>query len=199
MRKVSKVFLGVVFVLVVIVVFMVGVVNPTVANYGKAELEALTIRAVNLGVAQVVTSSIYSELTDIRRNSSGVIVSISADIVEMNRIASEISLTAQSNLDTITGDGIPIPIGTFSGIPILVGKGFPIMLNIQLVGSVTCRFESSFTSAGINQTQHKITLQVDTVVNLVLPLYSKRTTVSVQMLFADSIIVGEVPEFFFHR
>ena len=198
-RKVRTYFFVFVLVLVAMTAFLITIVNPTVANYGQAELEALTVKAVNMGISQVVAADTYQQLTDIRRNASGTIVSISADAVQMNKVSSAIATKAQTILDTISDGNIPIPVGTFSGIPILVGKGPPINLNIQLVGAVNCRFDSTFTSAGINQTNHKIILSVDTVVNLVLPLYVKRTEVSIQILFSDSIIVGEVPEFFFTR
>lgn len=180
---------------VLLTVFIITIVNPVVVNYAQAELDALTVQAVNRGVSEVIAADTYAQLTDIRRDAQGVIVSINADVVAMNRVAAAVSDRAQVYLDQMGQTGIPIPVGTFSGIPILVGKGLPVMLNVNLVGAVNCRFDSTFLSAGINQTQHKITLYVDAVVDIVLPLATRRTKVAVQMLFADSIIVGKVPEF----
>lgn len=183
--------------LVLVLIFVVTVVNPVVLNYAHAALDALTVQAVNAGVGDVVTADDYGQLTDIRRDPSGVITSISADVVEMNRIATQVADRAQSHLNQMGATGIAIPLGTFSGIPLLVGRGLPVILEIKLIGAVNCRFDSVFAAAGINQTQHKITLYVDAVVDIVLPLYTKRTNIAVQMLFADSIIVGKVPEFMF--
>lgn len=182
-------------VVVALSAFLVLVVNPVVFNYATAQLDALTVRAMNLGTTDVVDADAYSQLTDIRRDQNGTITSIAADVVAMNRLASQIATHAQAHLNELGEQGIPVPIGTFSGLPILVGKGLPVMLQIKLVGAVNCRFDSTFASAGINQTQHKIILYVDAVVDVVLPLATKRTNVAVQMLFADSIIVGKVPEF----
>jgi len=197
MRKVHAYLFVVVLVIIVCLVFMAAVVNPTVANYAQAELEALTVKAVNIGVGQVVTADTYMDFSDIRRNDQGVITSINTNVVQMNKAAAAIAAASQQSLDTIAAGGLPVPVGTFSGMPLLVGKGMPVRLNIKLAGSVNCRFDSTFTSAGINQTHHKIILSVDTIVSLVLPLYTKRTAVSVQVLFSDSIIVGDVPEFYF--
>jgi sporulation protein YunB len=198
MRKVSACLFIAALAAVLILLFMTAVVNPAVAGYAQIELDALTVKAVNSGITAAVSTNTYSELTDIRRNEKGVIVSISADFVKMNRIAGDIAEKAQKALDAMAEGGIPVPIGTFSGIPLLVGKGPAVKLNIRPVGSVNCRFDSVFAAAGINQTHHKISLFVDTVVQLVLPLSVKRTEVSVQMLFSESIIVGEVPEFLFN-
>ena len=92
-------------------------------------------------------------------------------------------------------EGIPVPQLTFSGIPFLVGRGWPVKLNLKLVGAVNCSFDSEFKTAGINQTEHKITLRTNAVVDVVLPFCTKRTNVEIEMLFSDSIIVGQVPEF----
>ena len=186
--------IGVVLVALVIGWFTV-VINPVVYRYAAAELDALTVQAVNLGVADVVNADSYAQLTDIRRDANGVITSINADVVAMNRVSTQVSERAQQHLARLGDAGVPVPLGTFSGIPILVGKGYPVMLTVKLVGSVNCRFESTFATAGINQTQHKIMLYVDAVVDVILPFGHQRTNVAVQMLFADSIIVGKVPEF----
>lgn len=197
MRKLTRWVWGSVAVLGLLVVFVATVVNPVVLNYARAALDALTVQAVNAGVGDVVTADSYGQLTDIRRDANGVITSINADVVAMNQIATQVADRAQVHLNQMGATGIAIPLGTFSGIPILVGRGLPVMLQVKLIGAVNCRFDSTFESAGINQTQHKITLYVDAVVDIVLPLYTKRTNVAIQMLFADSIIVGKVPEFMF--
>ena len=195
MRRSVKWLWGVLAVVVAVIVGIVTLVNPVVFDYAAAQLDAITVQALNAGVADVVTADTYPQLTDVRRDSQGVITSITANAVAMNRVAAQVSTAAQEHLVQLGNTGVPIPIGTFSGLPILVGKGLPVMLKINLVGSVNCRFDSTLASAGINQTQHKILLYLDAVVDVILPLGQRRTQIAVQMLFADSIIVGKVPEF----
>ena len=177
------------------IVWLVVVVNPVVFHYAQTVLDAATIQAVNRGVADVVNADTYSSLTDIRRDSNGTITSINADAVAMNALAVQVSTQAQNYLASIGQEGIPVPVGTFSGLPFLVGKGWSIHLNLQLVGAVNCTFDSLFQTAGINQTEHKITLRTTATVDVVLPFTTKHTNVVIEMLFADSIIVGQVPEF----
>ena len=64
------------------------------------------------------------------------------------------------------------------------------------VGAVTAAFTSEFESAGINQTRHKIYLSMQTRVQLVLPAGGEQMDFSSQVLIAESIIVGRVPESF---
>ena len=195
MRKVTRWLWRGIAMTVVVVVWMVVVVNPVVFNYAQAGLDAIAVQAINHSIADVVRTDTYSNLADIRRDNSGTITSISADAVTMNLLAVKVSSRAQEYLSTKSGEGIPVPLGTFSGIPFLVGRGSAINLNLKLVGAVNCNFESEFKTAGINQTEHKITLRSYATVDIILPFYTKRTNVVVEMLFADSIIVGEVPEF----
>ena len=197
MRKVTRWLLKMGVFVVAVGIWLAVVVSPVVFHYADAVLEAVTVQAVNRGVADVVNAETYSTLTDIRRDQDGTITSINADAVAMNVLAVAVSARAQAYLASMGTDGIPVPVGTFSGIPFLVGQGFPVKLNLQLVGAVNCNFDSEFKTAGINQTEHKITLRTYAVVDIILPFYTKRTNVAIEMLFADSIIVGQVPEFMF--
>jgi sporulation protein YunB len=195
MRKMSSFVLAALIAAVSGVVYTAAVVNPVAAEYARAVLETFTVNAVNRAMTQVIEADTYSALTDIRRADSGAITSISVNMAVANKIAGDVAGFSQANLDTMTNDGIPIPVGTFSGVPLLVGRGSPIMLKIKPLGVVNCRFDSSFTSGGINQTRHRMLLYADTTVNVILPLFSKRTEVSVVMMFSESIIIGEVPQY----
>lgn len=195
MRKVTKWLLRGGFFLATIIAWLVFVVNPVVFNYAEAAVDALTVQAVNHGIADVVNTDTYTHLTDIRRDANGAITSINADATAMNLLAVQVSSSAQNYLSDQSTAGIPVPVGTFSGIPFLVGRGHAVKLDLRLVGAVNCNFDSQFKTAGINQTEHKITLRTYAVVDVILPFYTKRTNVSIEMLFSDSIIVGQVPEF----
>ena len=195
MRRVTSWVLRIGLVVGLCAVWLVFAVNPVVFNYANALIDAVAVQAVNHAVADVVNAETYGNLTDIRRDASGTITSINADAVAMNLLAVKVSTYAQGYLASLGNEGIAVPIGTFSGLPFLVGQGWSVKLNFKLVGAVNCSFDSEFKTAGINQTEHKITLQTYSIVDVVLPFCTKRTKVFVDMLFADSIIVGEVPEF----
>ena len=52
-----------------------------------------------------------------------------------------------------------------------------------------------FTQAGVNQTRHRVYLQIDMEISAVIPGFSMRTQVSTNMELGQTVIVGEVPEF----
>ena len=58
----------------------------------------------------------------------------------------------------------------------------------------SARFENEFTSAGINQTNHRIVLHIDVSVAILLPGFTTATKVSTAVTVAETVIVGGVPD-----
>ena len=79
---------------------------------------------------------------------------------------------------------------------LLAGSGPRIPISIVPVGSVQTDFETEFEACGINQTRHKVYLQLSASIRIVIPTGAKTTNVTANMLVAESIIVGKVPESF---
>ena len=77
---------------------------------------------------------------------------------------------------------------------LLEGLGPGITVRMLPVGSVTTDFKAEFTSAGINQTRHRIYLEAVARVDLVLPNGAQSIAIRAQIPVAESIIIGEVPE-----
>ena len=178
---------------------MIFFVNPVVAGASKAKIESMTVKAVNRAISGVVKVGTYRELVNIQYDSLGKITSVSTNMMQMNGLSSDIANLSQNFLELFASQGISVPLGTFSGMPILTGKGPGVNLRVVPIGAVTCSFNSEFIGAGINQTLHRITLKVKSVVNLIMPLGSHHVTAEVDVLLCDNVIVGEVPEFLFTR
>ena len=64
------------------------------------------------------------------------------------------------------------------------------------VGAVVTAYETEFTSAGINQTRHRVLLTMRAQVQLVLPTGASGVEAVTQVAVAESIIVGQVPDSF---
>ena len=82
------------------------------------------------------------------------------------------------------------------GMTLLAGSGPRIPISIVPVGSVQTDFETEFEACGINQTRHKVYLQLSASIRIVIPTGAKTTNVTANMLVTESIIVGKVPESF---
>lgn len=197
MRKRGIFLLATVIILLLSFFYSHFVVSPVVVNYSKSEIYAMAVNSVNAGIKDTLQINTYSEVTDVRRDGNGKITSINIDMVKMNSLSSAVGNKSYEHLSAAARGGISVPIGTFTGVPLLVGWGFPINLNINPAGSINSRFDSTFISGGYNQTRHRIVLYFDTVVNVVLPLSTHKVTVAVEMPLCESIIIGEVPNVLF--
>ena len=97
-------------------------------------------------------------------------------------------------LNELVKSPITISLGAFTGIPIFSGLGPKIPINIYPYGDIGCVFESRFVSAGINQTQHKIYLNVSCIINVILPFNHLKVNTSSEVLICESVIIGEIPD-----
>ena len=89
----------------------------------EIKVKSLTQRAVNQAVYEVVNSGpVYDDMIKISRNENGMVTLISADATEINRLARDLVKLSEIKLSEISERGIAIPIGTFSGMPIFVGR-----------------------------------------------------------------------------
>ena len=170
-------------------------VNPIIITVSEARVRSLSITAVNNAIGEVVSNElVYDNLIKIEEDSSGKISLIQADPIAINKLTKQLMALTQTNLEDMGETAVQIPLGSFSGLPVLNGLGPKISIKLFPLGSINCNFISEFRSAGINQTNHKIYVNLETRVNLVLPLATKLITTTTQMLLCESIIVGAVPE-----
>ena len=65
---------------------------------------------------------------------------------------------------------LDIALGTFTGLALLTGFGPDVSIKIMPIGTANCDFVSTFISAGINQTIHRIYLYTVCKVNIVTPI-----------------------------
>ena len=171
---------------------------PTVMGSAVAEVRAMCTNAVNLAVTTVVGGGLeYEDLFSVVRDSEDNVEMVQANSPEINMIAREIANLAQANLDELGLREISIPIGTFTGLALLRGIGPDGTISVMPIGSALGDFVSYFTAAGINQTLHKIYIDVHAGVNIITPIDEPTITVKAEVLVAENLIVGDVPQFYF--
>ena len=171
---------------------------PTVMGSAVAEVRAMCTETINSAVTAVVGGGVeYDDLFSVVRDDAGNIEMVQANSPEINMVAREIANLAQANLDALDLKEISIPIGTFTGLALLTGLGPDVTISVMPIGSALCDFVSYFIAAGINQTLHKIYIDVHAEISIITPLDEPTITVKAEVLVAENLIVGEVPEFYF--
>lgn len=193
-KRVRRIFI-ILLVSVLIFVIFSFMVNPVIMDTVEAKSKALATRAMNSSIADVVMNSIvYDELVTIVSDEFGNISMIQANSLEINNLNKDLAQACEERIGEYGQVGVTIPVGTFTGIPLLVGRGPRIRVKMTPIGSVVCRFLSHFESAGINQTVHKIYVNINATISVVMPLSTRSFQTVQQVLISESVIVGQVPE-----
>ena len=195
-RKKKWLLAAICFVLVFIgaLLYFNFVINPVILSMSEIKVKSLTQRAVNQAVYEVVNSGpVYDDMIKISRNESGMVTLISADATEINRLARDLVKLSEVKLGEISERGISIPIGTFSGMPIFVGRGPEVTIRLIPIGVISCSFRSEFREAGINQTTHRIYVNINSNVSVVMPTQHQNIATTTELLLAESIIIGSIP------
>lgn len=193
-KKILLAILCLVLVLIGVLCYFNYVINPVILSMSEIKVKSLTQKAVNQAVYEVVNSGpVYDDMIKISRNSDGLVTLISADATEINRLARDLVKLSEVKLSEISERGISIPMGTFSGMPIFVGRGPDVKIRLIPIGVISCSFRSEFRAAGINQTNHRIYVNINSNVSVVMPTQNQNIATTTELLLAESIIIGSIP------
>jgi sporulation protein YunB len=169
-------------------------VMPTVMAVADAEMRAKSIEIVNRAILNEYSNQFnYDEVIRVEKDSQGNIVMLKADTLRMNKIAADVTLESQKELHKLGQVGIKIPIGFITRNNILSYYGPRITIKMQPMGHVETKYTSEFESAGLNQTRHKIYVNVKTTVRVIIPLKSNDIEIVNEVPIAETIIVGKTP------
>ena len=135
----------------------------------------------------------YSDLVDIKTDSSGNVGMIITDSYAVNKLASTAATKAYDYVSEKIEKGVEVPLGAFTGIRLISGFGAKVRMKVISVASVKCDFISEFAQAGINQTRHSLYLNINCVVNVVTKTKTKKINDKITVLVFDNLIVGKVP------
>ncbi len=157
--------------------------------------QAYSTESVNAAVLTSMSiKTKYSDIINIEKNVNGDVILMHVDSVKVNTINKEIANNVELLLKEKLNNGVPIPLLLFSGIKLLSGYGPKIFYKSVNISSVSCDFDSSFESVGINQTLHSVYIIVFIKINIELPFKNNQVSYENRVLISESVLVGKVPE-----
>ena len=159
----------------------------------------LVTSQINKVIAQIMREGDYGGdyFVTFEKNDRGEVTAISSNMARINALSAQI-------LDRVIGAtenrtlNVEIPLGNLTGISLLMGRGPGIPVQIIALTSSRVGFNNSIVTAGINQTKHQINLEVMVDIDILIPWATENTQVRTEVLIADTIVVGQVPETYFN-
>ena len=192
-----KVILAIVSIIVIfniLIVFFDRRVLPTVVEISKIMAKTQTLNIINEKSMEILNEDFkYDEMIKIQKDNEGNINLIQADTVKLNYVAAKLANECNASLEDMKENTLEVPLGWTTSRSVFYRLGPNIKMHVEPIGNITTSYESKFESAGINQTRHKIYLNITAQIRLKLPLADQETTVTTQVPVSDTIIVGKIP------
>ena len=136
----------------------------------------------------------YDRIIYFEKDVDGRITALKTNMSEVNRLKTEILSAMNQGIEDISVGELNIPIGNFIFPELFSGKGFAVPVRILSVSTSDANFENHFSEAGINQTLHQIRMNILVNLSVLTPTGAVQTTVSTDVVVAETVIVGTVPE-----
>ena len=138
----------------------------------------------------------YDRIVYFEKDLNGRITALKTNMSEVNRLKTDILNLINDEILALDTADLGIPLGSLVLPEILSGKGPQIPVQLLSIRNSDASFESYFTEAGINQTLQQLTMNVSVDVTVLVLGETSSFTVNSQVVVAETIIVGDVPETF---
>ena len=169
--------------------------KPLISASARTQVQNAVVDTIEKAVAADLEARqvSYAGLVEIQRDSSGTITALSTDMAALNLLRSQLVEDILTALKGIDVSQIDVPLGVLLDSDLFWGRGPSITARALSVGTVSAEFESRFTSAGVNQTLHRVWLAVSVPVTILLPGGAVEVPLETRLCIAETVIVGQVP------
>ncbi len=195
--KIRKLFFILIF-LVFVNVSIIKTINPVFNKMceEKAKIEATII--CNKQTSTAIKNYKYSDFVIVHMDKNQNIKMLEANMISINAVISNIAENIQNEINNKKEEDIYISSGNLTGIVLLSGRGPSIPIKIIPIGNVKTEFKSEFIEKGVNQTLHRLYLEIYCEINILTPFNTINETINNQFIIAENIIVGNIPTTFYN-
>lgn len=136
----------------------------------------------------------YDRIVFFEKDLDGRITALKTNMSEVNRLKTDILNVINDEILALDNSDIGIPLGSLFFPELLSGKGPAIPVRILSIRNSDANFVSDFSQAGINQTLHRLNMEVSIDVAVLVLGQTASFTVSSEVVVAETVIVGDVPQ-----
>lgn len=171
-------------------------IRPMVKASAASQTQIAVNRMIQRAVLEVLEEDglRYQSFVSLQQNLNGETTALTTDTVLINRLQGELLEMILQTLQETRQITLQLPLGSLTGSQFLAGRGPLVTLRLRPVGLVKTKIINQFDEAGINQTRHRIQLQVTVDMLSLLPGYRISSQAQSNIILAETIIVGLVPD-----
>lgn len=196
-RKIIKIIM-ILSIAIITAKFSLDAVIPIFDTLCEDRAKSIATLISNEQATEVMKQHTYDELYSIEKNNNGNITMIKSNIIPINEIISDVAIKIQEEINKRGRENIEIALGSFTGFKLLAGRGPGIKIVISSIGNVETNLKSEFSSQGINQTLHRVYLEVKCEVSILTPFKDLKQNIVNQVLLMENVIVGNTPNTYYN-
>lgn len=168
---------------------------PTLLAMAEMKVKTKATNVINDSVKAVIEENNINtnELVTYYFNDKGEITSCGINTIMINQLSSEIVDKITYDLDKLGVENISIPMGNLLGSNMFGNIGPDIQIELLPIGTTMINYDREFRSKGINQINHRVWLNIDASLQVVVPMATEQLVVSQEITLVDRVISGVVP------
>lgn len=172
--------------------------NTVMTELARTHVTNATSDLINDAVDhQIASGSIaYDRIVYFEKDLNGKITALKTNIGEVNKLKTDTLNVINDEILAIDSSDIGVPLGSIILPEFFSGTGPKIPVRILTIRNSDASFSSNFTHAGINQTLHQLIMSVSVDVSVLVLGRTVSFTVASEVVVAETVIVGDVPDTF---
>lgn len=195
-KKLFKIFF-ILFIFLLIFGVIVKAVTPVFNRLCSDKAKSVATIITNDETTNAIIDYEYSDFVIIHKDDDGNILMLESNMKNINIVISDVANRIQKSINNIQAEDVSISLGSFTGVSILSGRGIKVPIRISTIGNVKTNVRSEFISQGINQTLHRLYLDIESEISVLTPFNTINQSIKNQLILAENIIVGEIPETYY--
>ena len=185
-------------VLLVVLALLRSRLYPVIRSLAETQVKNTASDLINDAIAeQIAAGNIrYDRIVFFEKDLNGRITALKTNMSEVNRLKTDILNLINDEILAQDTEHLGVALGSLILPEFLSGKGPDIPVRLLSIRNSDARFRSFFSEAGINQTLQQLTMDVMVDVTILVLGQTKSFPVTSQVVVAETVIVGDVPDTF---
>ena len=170
--------------------------NDEIRGLAETQVRNTTSDLINDAIdRQIEIDNIqYDRIVYFEKDLDGRITALKTNMSEINRLKTDILNLINDEILALDTANLGIPLGSLLIPEVFSGRGPSIPVHIISIRNSDASFSNNFTQAGINQTLHQLNMIISVDVAVLVLGKTNYFTVESQVVVAETIIVGQVPD-----
>ena len=197
-RRIVWLLIGLLIAAIVAVFFFRYKYHSVITALAQTQVKNATSDLINDAIDRQISNGTiqYDRMVYFEKDLEGKITALKTNMSEVNRLKTDLLNLINDEILAMDSDHLGIPLGSLVMPEVFAGKGPLIPVQILTIRNSEASFFSDFTQAGINQTLQKLNMQVSVDVAVLVLGKVDDFTISSQVVIAETVIVGQVPDMF---